>query len=296
MDREHKREIQVGLMVVLAVVVLIAGLMFFKRVSLKSDMVPYAVDIAAVEGLRKGDRVQVRGIRVGQVTDFEFLPGTVRVHVEVEDWVELHTDATVTLVMKGLVGEVLIEIEPGVGALVAPGYVFTGRNAASMLALGDKVNDTLGEVSALSQEVREILSELRGSGQIGGSLEAAERTLVETEAMLEENRQDVRRLVTHLADLAEILQHSLGDGKLDSTLLVARSAAASLDSTMVELRAATAQARSLLAGLERGEGTAGRLLTDPSLYDHADSTLVSLDRLLDQMRRNPKAMFKVSVF
>ena len=42
--------------------------------------------------------------------------------------------------------------------------------------------------------------------------------------------------------------------------------------------------------------TVGRLLTDETLYDQADSTLYSLHRLLDRMRRDPKAMFKMSVF
>ena len=91
-------------------------------------------------------------------------------------------------------------------------------------------------------------------------------------------------------------QTALGDGKLDSTLTVTRSAAASFDSAMVSLQATTEEARVILGGLREGEGTVGRLLTDETLYDRADSTLQSLDRLLDQMRRNPKAMFKMSVF
>ncbi|HOX26004.1 MAG TPA: MlaD family protein [Candidatus Krumholzibacteria bacterium] len=296
MDRERKREIQVGVMVVVAVLVLIGGLMFFKRISLRSDMVSYAVDIPVVEGLRKGDRVQVRGIRVGQVTRFEIMPNTVRVFIEVEDWVELHNDAVVTLVMKGLVGEVLLEIEPGDGSRVAPDYVFTGRNTASMMALGDRVNESLGQMSALSEEVRLFISEMRAEGQLVGPLAAAERTFLETEGMLKENREEIRHLLLNLNTLVRALEGALGDGQLDSLLVTTRQAATSLDSTMVELRATTGHARTLLAGLERGEGTVGRLLNDPGLYDRADSTLDSLDRLLDQMRRNPKSMFKVSVF
>jgi phospholipid/cholesterol/gamma-HCH transport system substrate-binding protein len=296
MNKQLSREIQVGFMVVVGIVILVAGLMFFKRINLRTDMVPYAVDIPAVEGLRKGDRVQVRGIRVGQVSDFEFLPGAVRIHVEVEDWVELHDDAEVTLVMKGLVGEVLVEIEPGRGEVVKPGHIFQGRNAASMLALGDKVNTALDGLTTLGDEVRLLLADLREGDRLLGPLDAAERALGEADQMLGENRPALRQLIGNLAELTATLQGALGDGRLDSTLTATRQAAASLEVTLGELREAAVQTRALLAGLERGEGSAGRFLADPTLYDRADSTLQSLDRLLDQMRRNPKAMFRMSIF
>lgn len=297
MQKDRRREIQVGVMVVIGIVILIGGLMFFKRMSLTTDMVTYAVDFPAVEGLRTGDRVQVRGIRVGQVTGFDFLQGRIRTYIEVEDWVNLHPNAEAVLVMKGLVGEVLIEIEPGGGdTVVLPGHVFVGRNAASMLALGDKVNASLDEVAALGEEVRQFIYELRAQGSIVGPLAAAERTLLETEGMLKENRADMRQIMDSLAVITGELEMALGDGKLDSTLGIARSAAANLDSTMVTLRVTTEEARLLLAGLREGEGTVGRLLTDETLYDRADSTLQSLDRLIDQMRRDPKSMIKMSVF
>ncbi len=296
MKRQLAQEIQVGIMVVIGIVILVAGVMFFKRVNLRTDMKPYAVDIPAVEGLRRGDRVQVRGIRVGQVSGFEFMPESVRIHVEIEEWVVLTEDSEVTLVMKGLVGEVLLEIEPGTGEPVAPGHVFSGRSAASMLALGDKVNEALAVMTDLGAEMRQLIGDLRDQGRLLGSLEAAEKALTETGEVLQENRADVRRLTSALAELTETLQVALGEGKLDSTLVLTRHAIANVDTAMVELRAAAAQGRALLAGVQRGEGTLGRLVVDETLYDRADSTLLSLERLLDQMRRNPKAVFKMSLF
>ena len=297
MKSNRSREIQVGVMVVLGIIVLIGGLMFFKRVNLKTGTVIYAIDFPAVEGLRKGDRVQVRGIRVGNVTDFEFLPGVIRTHIEIEDWVELHPDAEAVLVLKGLVGEVLIEIEPGQGdGDVLPGHVFIGRNAASMLALGDKVNEALDHLAILSEETRLFISQLRVEGQIVGVLAGAERTILSTQGMIEENRASLRRTTTSLANITETLDAALAAGQLDSTLIATRMAAVSFDSAMVELRETIKQARGLLARVEAGEGTVGRLFTDESLYDQADSTMYSLHRLIDRMRRDPKAMFKMSVF
>jgi len=296
MTSQRKRDIQVGLMVLFAVIVLIVGLMFFKRVSLDTDMVTYHADFNAVEGLRQGDRVQVRGIRVGQVQRFEIMPGKVRVTMEIEDWVNLYDDAEVLLVMKGLVGEMLIEIEPGSEDAVDPGHVFTGRNAASMVELGDKVHRTLDQVSALSEEVFLFRYRLRRELHSVPPRRSADRDISAVEGLSEENRESLRTLSANLAELTADLNDAVGEGKLDSTLTAARSAAVSLDSTMVELRVVSARAADLLVLLESGEGTVGKLLHDPALYDRADSTLESLDRFLDQLRRNPKAMIKMSLF
>lgn len=293
---QRSREIQVGVMVAIGMAVFIAGIMFFKRVSLDTDMVKYSADFPAVEGLRKGDRVQLRGIRVGAVQGFDVLPGKVRVHFEIEDWVRLYDNAQVVLVLKGLVGEVLVDIEPGDGTVVQPGHVFTGRNAASMLALGDKVNAALDQVTALGEEVRGLIGEVRGQGLITGVLATAERTMLELEGTVAENRSALRELTSNLADLTGTLDQALGEGQLDTTLIAARDAAEGLTATMAALDETNARLGSLLEKLESGDGTAAMLLNDPSLYVQADSTLQSLHRLTDQLRRNPKSMLKMSLF
>lgn len=296
MNQERVREIQVGIMVVVAIAILVGGLMFFKRVSFDTNLTPYAADFDAVEGLRKGDRVQLRGIRVGAVSDFEILPGRVRVHMELEDWVQLRESTAVVLVLKGIVGEVLIEIEPGDGAVVQPGHVFEGRNAASMLALGDRVNMALDGMTALSRDMRSLLAEIRADSLVTGPLEAAQRTMTAAEDLITENREPLREITRSMSRLAVLLEDALGEGRLDTTLVAAREAAESITVTMDDLYATGQTVKDLLARLERGEGTAGRLLTDESLYDQADSTLQSIERLTDELRRNPKTMLKASLF
>ena len=65
---------------------------------------------------------------------------------------------------------------------------------------------------------------------------------------------------------------------------------------MITLEESGRRLNSVLLKLDEGEGTAALLLNDPSLYTTADSTMNSLKRLLDEMRRNPKKYFKLNVF
>jgi phospholipid/cholesterol/gamma-HCH transport system substrate-binding protein len=48
--------------------------------------------------------------------------------------------------------------------------------------------------------------------------------------------------------------------------------------------------------LSTGEGTAGKLMTDDSLYVNLNSSLHSLDLLLQDMKDNPKKYVHFSLF
>jgi phospholipid/cholesterol/gamma-HCH transport system substrate-binding protein len=58
----------------------------------------------------------------------------------------------------------------------------------------------------------------------------------------------------------------------------------------------TSRFNTLLAKLDEGNGSAAMLINDPGLYTRTDSTLTAVQRLLDDLRRNPKKYFKVNIF
>ena len=49
-------------------------------------------------------------------------------------------------------------------------------------------------------------------------------------------------------------------------------------------------------GISNGEGSAGKLMTDDSLYTNLNNTLYSLDQLLQDMQENPKKYVHFSLF
>jgi phospholipid/cholesterol/gamma-HCH transport system substrate-binding protein len=52
----------------------------------------------------------------------------------------------------------------------------------------------------------------------------------------------------------------------------------------------------LLLGIQRGEGTLGKLLKDDSLYNNLTKTAEDLDKLFVDLRENPKRYVHISVF
>ena len=289
-------EMQVGIFTVVALIILIAGMMWFKNMSLTTGQVMYQADFPEVAGLREGDKVQVRGIRMGEVSDLAMLPGAVRVSFLLKEGAPLKDDAVITLGEKGIVGEVVIEIDPGVGADVPEGHIFQGRTAGTIASMTDAAGDALVEMRELTVKVTELVDEVRQQGKVTETLVQANETLDKVDNMVEENHQSIRVILQNLRVTSDHLRALAESGQIEQTLADASSAAASADSMMITMEESGRRLNSILAKIDEGEGTAALLLNDPSLYTTADSTMTSLKRLLDEMRRNPKKYFKVKVF
>ena len=65
-----------------------------------------------------------------------------------------------------------------------------------------------------------------------------------------------------------------------------------LDRTLASLESTTAGINTIIGKIEKGEGTLGLLINDPSLYHQLDSTLATLNRILLDFQQNPKRYLK----
>lgn len=293
--RGRLNEVQVGLVTIIAVAVLVWGMLWLKNIDLRKGSLMYQADFPQVEGLRVGDRVQVRGIRMGEVSDLRILPQAVRVQMQLADAVKLCDDATVTLGEKGIVGEVVIEIDPGTGNPVQEGHIFPGRAAGTIAAVTDAAGAALAEMRVLTGQVTALLEEVRKEGQVVETLAQAHVTLAKVDRMVEQNHQDVTVILDDLRASTTAMRRLLDSGRLDDAVSGAASAAVAADSLLEGLSATTRKMNSLLAKLDEGGGSAAMLLNDPALYTRTDSTLTSVQRLLDDLRRNPKKYFKLNI-
>ena len=275
--------------------VLIAGILWFERVRLGGSLEIYQADFPAVAGLQMGDRVQVRGIRMGTVTSFAVVEHQVRVAFQLEKGADLREDARVKLATKGIVGEVLLDIDPGRGKPVPPGHLFAGEAAMSIESVTAAAGRTMDSVQELSAELSALVTELRGEGRLVATLDDTRAAVAGLSGMVAENRGDLRALVQDAAASAAALREVLADTSLAAALRGAGGTFARADTLLADVGTTAARLDSLLARVAAGEGTAGRLLNNEDLYVHADSAMISLHRLLDQLRRDPKRFFKMSV-
>ena len=293
-----KKEIQVGLTVILSLIILVWGALWLKQVRFAGGVDRFVAEFPTVGGLKSGDRVQVRGIRLGAVDEFAIEGDVVRVHFYVDKAADLRKDARVKLTSQGIVGEMLMEIMPGTGEPVSEGHVFAGEVVADMNAMMDEGAETLAEARELTREVTALLADLRGEERLSGVLDETRGMVGSLRATTEDLAPDLKTLVADLGETTRAVKAAVAgpDSLLGTTLEGAQAAMARVDTLTTQLTRTTTLLADLLARLEAGEGSAGRLLRDDSLYAQAETTIVMVQELITDMKERPKRYFHMSLF
>ena len=301
-------ELKVGFLALLAFLILYFGFNFLKGNDVFSTARVYYVEYDNVDGLMVSNQVMVNGIEVGKVKKVEILPEkankilvTLRLSQDI-----LIPDKTVAVLSDGaLLGGKIIrlrlegkgnlaedsflkgETEVGVTALLKERAIPVIANADSLLVsfrqISNKFDHTGTYLNTLLKTSNETVSNINGSvncivadnkaniAQISTNMKTLSTDLIETEKQL-------RPLLTKFNTVAD----SLNALKIGKTLK-------EVDATVVSLK-------KIVQGIERGEGTAGKLIKNDSLYLGLNKTIVDLDKLLLDFRLQPKRYIGISVF
>jgi phospholipid/cholesterol/gamma-HCH transport system substrate-binding protein len=291
-DLTYKQEIGVGAVVLAGLALFVFGMFWLSGDTLESRQ-SVTVMFSNVSGLKQGDAVFVSGVRKGRVAGVE-LEGVGRVRVQLELAAEQtllpRRDATVAVQSLNFFGDRFIDYNPGSAPEMLPeGRPIVGTKPADVQdlasSLAGKADEILGGVSGLVNE--QLGVDLRNT------LIAMQRTLNvltevgrgplfnETARTLEQTGRVMARIDTMLGS---------GTGQRIDTLT------ANLSVLTNHLGHATASIDTLLHGINRGEGTLGRMAADTALYDNLNATLQAMTALLTDLRERPGRYLTVKVF
>ncbi len=110
------------------------------------------------------------------------------------------------------------------------------------------------------------------------ALGSATQNLERLTSMLNENRDELDRVFNNLANISDTLARAN-----------AGEAMRSLSKTATRLDAIT-------SNIEAGEGTLGKLVANDSLYDEVNHAILSLDKLLEDIKEHPGRYVEISIF
>lgn len=291
MDLRYSREVTVGTIVIVAVLVFIFGTMWLSGRSVSPDEL-VRIQFANVSGLKEASPVRVSGVSVGKVERIEFVDvGKVLVGISIPDKLRPKVDATAEIVSVSLVGDYAVDFNPGQAAEPLPdGRVIIGSQergfAARGATLADRADSLLVAAQAFVNE--ETAEQLRATmTALQGTLGAAERTMA---LYGDPNRGPSAELTRTLAALRQVTE------RFDSTLAnpgLARAISRmdtltqNLTAMTARLTSTTAQLDTLLASVNRGEGTLGKFVTDSGFYYDLREVSAQLKDVLAELQKNP---------
>ena len=291
--RSANREVRVGAFVLVGLAMFLLALFTLTDVGMFRGRYYATTVIENAGGMRRGDPVQMRGVNIGRVTSFDMIPDGVAVRMELYNEYVVPEDSRVLVRSSGLLGGMVVEVLPGVSAERAregsalPGSVEAGlmESAAGTGTRADVVLDRMA-----------LLLSQQNIGSVGQSATELQGLLTELSAIATQQRQELAVLTGSLGRAAAGLERATAGPELERSIVQLDSLTARLDRAALTLTSASGSLDTVLGRMERGEGTLGQLSASDSLYVNMNSTVTSLNQLIEEIREDPRRFFSVSVF
>lgn len=316
-------QMKVGLLVIASLAILV-----FMIINLEEGMglfVRHAKYHARVDntlGLKVGGPVRMNGVDIGNVRKIGIAEHAPMVELTFTIQRQLapfiHEDAKVTIKAMGLLGDKFLEIDPGTlskpplpaGGVLQSHIAETDiQNITSSAGLAlENLNEAIREIHKVAMTLNDgqgtagkILSDptlYNRSSQMIDKLETAAEKGIGLLAKVERGEGTIGQLISDRelygranAAVKELTELTTRLNTKDGTLTKLAD-----PELYRRIQMLTNRGEELLAKVERGEGTAGKLITKDELYQRADKLLTEVETLVADVKKNPAKYFKFSVF
>ncbi len=292
-SRKRGREAWVGLFVVAAVLATLTALFTLTDASLFRGRYVTLVRVDQANGIRRGDPVQLRGVNIGRVKSFIIDDGGVLVRLEIEGEYPIPEDSRVQLVSSSLLGGMAAHVIPG-NAEERAGRddVLQGSVPGGMMSTAENLG---GDAELVLQRIQALLDPGTVDAVGAGAIELRD-LLTELSALAAEERESLRALTASLRRSAAGLEGATTGPELERVIAQLDAMTANAAETAAASSRAARSLETVLGRLERGEGTLGRLSTDPALYDDLQSAAAGISALVEDIRANPSRYIDLRVF
>lgn len=292
----RRDEVAVGVLLTVALAVVILGTLWLARGGLSRGY-PLFTRFTWGQNLKQGQPVTLAGIRVGYVGNVDLLPdGYLDVRLQIDDDRRIPLGSVATVQPVGIFGDVQVALQPKLGpnpkSYAAGDTVPAGPPTPS-------IGDVLSRVDSIGQSVNAMTQALEAELVQAGGLRDLRRTIASTAqltAQMQAIAAEQNRNLTATLGAYRRAATSIDSVQIGRTLENLRLTSANAAELTADLDSTTTRINGLVSRLERGEGTAGKLLSDTLLYRDLRNLVARTDSLLADLKKNPKKYINLRVF
>jgi phospholipid/cholesterol/gamma-HCH transport system substrate-binding protein len=299
---KRRDEVLVGMFLTSAVAIALLGTLWLVRGGLSSGY-PLHSRFAWGQNLKPGQQVLLAGVAVGAVADVKLRDdGYLDVQLRVNDGVKVPRNSVASVKPVGIFGDAAIALTPKGPSPQAynPGdTVPVGPADTDIQAIMNRVDSIGATVQLMTKAINADLVASGGIRDMRKSLANAEqltaaaaRLSIQLNAVAAEQNRNLTATMATFRRAAS----AVDSAKIDSTMRNFQASSASLTRIAANLDSTSRHANSLIAGIERGEGNAGKLLRDTLLYSDLRKVVTQVDSVLLDLKANPRKYINLSIF
>jgi len=302
MNMRFKKEVKIAVIVTLIMALFLMGHNFLKGRNLFSSYNYYQAFFPKIDGLQKSGQVSINGFVVGLVSDIEFASeklDVIAVEIGVKNNFRI-PDNSVMMIASDLLGAKSVTLILG--------------DSKTMLKDGGILRDSIAP-DLLGTISDQLIPVAEKAGKLMDSVDSLAKILQQT---LDDNTQkNIQSIVANLEQLAaverkkisailanfESVSNNLRQSNDDISKLIANLntfsenlSESDVKNTVDNANRSLTQLNSLLSDINEGKGTIGQLAKNDSAYIYMQRSLNDLDKLLIDLRENPKKYVHFSLF
>ena len=317
--RGRDQALWLGVFLVLGLVAVLGALFILTDAAIFRGRYIVKTNVPTAGGIRRGDPVQMNGVNIGRIQRF-FLheePGVRKVEIRLEiegEYDNIPADSTVLLESAGMLGGMRAVIVPGKSpTYLKGGEVLPGVTKAGMM---DSADELAADAKRVADEATKTLTRMQSLmsdttiRNVEATTTSAEASAREMRKLLAELSGTVQEQRKQLGTLQASLQKSSAGLEKVMTGPELERARARLDVTTEKMQASSESLdrsskalETVMGRMDRGEGTLGKLSKDEELYKNLNQAALNMseatanaNKLIEDIKRDPKKYFKMSVF
>lgn len=245
---------------------------------------PYRLyaDFPTAEGVFRTTPIRVAGVIVGHVDALELRGNSAHLTLAVLDHVEIPVDSYVALKSEGMLGDKSVRLVLGTSTqlLKAGDTIATADMPPDLEKVLRQVNDISGDVKTITGNIRSITDDEATRQELVLTIQNIRALSEELRLIAATNSGDIAIIAQNLKDVSEALKQVVETtgGSVDAEMQAIRVATEKLDRTL-------AHVESIAGGIDRGEGTVGKLLKDDTTIVAVNDTLGQVNDLVGDVSR-----------
>ena len=300
---KFSNELKIGLVVLFAIFIGYMGFRIMKDEPIFSQVNVLYTKFDTVEGLIKGSNVYLNGFKIGSVREMQYLvqEDSALITLNITENIQLPKGSMAQLASPDFLGSSTIRIiKSNSSESLEWGSYLKGIQKEGLLntftdrgtAISDSVTVT---ITLLNEKLRALdFLNQQSSNDIGSALSNVKQTSDYLLEAVTSNSDEVNEMIGSAKRTLETIEDISDSSKASIEQSIKNLEVLSVEMSKLtrELSATSTTLNSILEKMDRGEGSLGLLLNDPSLYENVDSLSYNLNELIKGIKEDPKRYLK----